>query len=40
MIMANEAVAKKFSSLPFLYRVHDEPDPDALLQLQETLLSF
>ncbi len=28
MVLANESVAKLFSKYPFLYRVHEEPDPE------------
>ena len=39
MIMANEAVAEIFDiqDLPFIYRVHDRPDPEALTKLSEYL---
>lgn len=37
MIKANETVAEIFhnAGLPFVYRVHEEPDPDTILQLKE-----
>jgi len=37
MIRANETVAEIFHSagLPFVYRVHEEPDPETILQLKE-----
>ncbi len=37
MIRANETVAEIFhnAGLPFVYRVHEEPDPDTILQLKE-----
>ncbi len=28
MVLANEQVAKMFSKIPFLYRVHEDPDPE------------
>jgi len=42
MLAANEAVAKKllFDKQPGIYRVHDRPDPDKLLDLREVLESF
>ena len=42
MLAANEAVAKKllFSKQPAIYRVHDKPDPDRLVDLREVLESF
>ena len=42
MLAANEAVAKKllFSKQPGIYRVHDRPDPDRLVDLREVLESF
>jgi ribonuclease R len=42
MLAANEAVAKKllFSKQPAIYRVHDLPDPDRLVDLREILESF
>ena len=42
MLAANEAVAKKllFSKQPAIYRVHDQPDPDRLVDLREVLESF
>nr|WP_157723381.1 ribonuclease R [Pseudothermotoga thermarum] len=37
MIKANETVANIFheAGLPFVYRVHEEPDPETLVQLKE-----
>ncbi len=42
MLAANEAVAKHllFAKEPAVYRVHDRPDPDRLVDLRETLASF
>ena len=42
MLAANEAVAKKllFSKQPAIYRVHDRPDPDRLVDLREVLEGF
>ena len=39
MLAANEAVAKKllFAKQPAIYRVHDRPDPDRLVDLREVL---
>jgi len=40
MLLANETVAKHLSeaNIPYISRVHDEPDPDKLVDLRETLL--
>jgi len=42
MLAANEAVAKKllFAKQPAVYRVHDRPDPDRLVDLREVLEGF
>ena len=42
MLAANEAVAKRllFAKQPAIYRVHDPPDPDRLVDLREVLESF
>jgi ribonuclease R len=42
MLAANEAVAKKllFARQPGMYRVHDRPDPDRLVDLREVLEGF
>jgi len=42
MLAANEAVAKKllFAKQPAIYRVHDRPDPDRLVDLRAVLESF
>ncbi|MFO7881729.1 MAG: ribonuclease R [Kosmotogaceae bacterium] len=39
MIKANEAIAEIFDTkkIPFVYRVHDEPDPDSVLQFKNYL---
>lgn len=39
MLLANETVARlaRDTSLPFVYRVHDRPDPDRIRQLEATL---
>ena len=42
MLAANEAVAKHllFAKQPAMYRVHDRPDPDRLVDLREVLEGF
>ncbi|MBI4544040.1 MAG: ribonuclease R [Gemmatimonadetes bacterium] len=42
MLLANETVARKAASsrLPFLYRIHESPDPDRLEQLAEFVGTF
>lgn len=42
MLAANEAVARHllFAKQPAIYRVHDRPDPDRLVDLKEVLESF
>ena len=42
MLIANEAVAKILFSnhLPYISRVHDEPDPEKLAELREELATF
>jgi ribonuclease R len=42
MLAANEAVARKlfFAKQPAIYRVHDRPDPDRLVDLKEVLETF
>jgi ribonuclease R len=42
MLAANEAVARHllFAKQPAIYRVHDRPDPDRLVDLREVLESF
>ncbi len=37
MIMANYAVSKKFSTFPFLYRIHEDPNSEDIFKLQTTL---
>ncbi|PNS01957.1 ribonuclease R [Petrotoga miotherma DSM 10691] len=39
MVLANETVASYFDvqGLPFIYRIHENPDPDVLLQLRNYL---
>ncbi|MBC2595794.1 RNB domain-containing ribonuclease [Ruficoccus amylovorans] len=41
MLAANEAVAKAFfeAGIPFISRVHDEPDPDKLYELREHMMT-
>ncbi len=40
MIMANYAVSKKFSSYPFLYRIHEYPKGEDIEKLQKVLDLF
>ncbi len=42
MLAANEAVARELFSnhLPYISRVHDEPDPEKLAELREELATF
>ena len=40
MISANESVSKKFSTIPFLYRIHEEPKDESLINLQKLLHLF
>ena len=40
MIVANEAVSKKYQDLPFLYRVHPQPDEEDSAKLVESLAKF
>ena len=39
MLLCNETVAERFywMHVPFMYRVHDKPDPERILQLSETV---
>lgn len=40
MVSANEAVAKQFSKIPFLYRIHEEPKNFDISDLEEKLCLF
>ena len=40
MIMANEAIWKKFSKIPFLYRIHPKPDEENIEKLSKFLSLF
>lgn len=40
MIVANEAVSKKFQNIPFLYRIHPAPNEEDSQKLFETLARF
>jgi ribonuclease R len=42
MLAANEAVARelKYRSIPTIYRVHEDPDPEKLAEYREFVLSF
>jgi ribonuclease R len=40
MIIANEAVGKKFSTTPFLYRIHRDPASEDIEKLQKMLHIF
>jgi ribonuclease R len=40
MVSANEAVSKKFSSVPFLYRIHEKPEEQDILELNAKLKLF
>lgn len=40
MVSANEAVAKEFSKIPFLYRIHEEPKDFDITELEEKLKLF
>ena len=37
MLLANETVARSMASLPFLYRIHERPDPVKMESLEKTL---
>jgi ribonuclease R len=37
MLLANETVARSMASLPFLYRIHERPDPAKMESLEKTL---
>jgi ribonuclease R len=40
MVSANEAVSRKFSTFPFLYRIHEEPKDEDITKLQDILNLF
>ncbi len=42
MLLANEVVARRLheAGLPFLSRVHDQPDPEKLVELRDLLATF
>ena len=40
MILANESVSKKFSKIPFLYRVHEKPNNENIEKLKNILKIF
>jgi len=40
MVMANEAVSRKFDSFPFLYRIHETPDEESIEKLKKLLTLF
>lgn len=40
MVSANEAVAKQYSKIPFLYRIHEVPKEQDILELQDKLQLF
>ena len=40
MVMANEAISRKFSDIPFLYRIHPKPSEEDLENLQRKLALF
>src|SRR5690606_11939068 len=42
MLLANETIARNASRarLPFIYRVHESPDPDRIEQLREFVATF
>ena len=40
MIVANEAVSRKYQDLPFLYRVHPEPAEDDAAKLVESIAKY
>jgi len=40
MVSANEAVSRKLSAFPFLYRIHEEPKDEDILKLQDILHLF
>jgi ribonuclease R len=40
MILANENVSKKFSKIPFLYRIHEKPKTEEIEKLKKILDIF
>jgi ribonuclease R len=40
MVSANEAVSRKLSTFPFLYRIHEEPNEEDVSKLQDILHLF
>ena len=40
MVITNETIWKKFSNIPFIYRIHEIPDEDSIEKLRETLAIF
>jgi len=40
MVLANESVGKLFSKIPFLYRVHEEPDEEDIEKFLKLLESI
>jgi len=40
MVLANEAISRQFSKVPFLYRIHPKPSEEDLEKLQKSLHLF
>ncbi len=40
MLAANEAVASHMAALPFLYRIHEPPDPKRVMEFEEVAATF
>jgi len=40
MVMANEAISRKFAKIPFLYRVHPKPSDEDVEKLHKSLAVF
>lgn len=40
MVLANECISRKFHKSPFLYRVHEKPDPEDIWKLEKILKIF
>ena len=40
MILANEAISRKFSDIPFLYRIHEQPSDEDIAKLKTSLALF